>query len=212
MPDASAATASPAPRLTIGTVPVYVDGDRVTWTAGLAIDADGCPSAYAPVGSGLRGRDLLGNAGKPGHWWGLVCDEHGEPYVQRATDPAPGFYISPTALQDHGRPLRDPRRYVDSARVPYLSIPPELRELGVRLGDVARVRYRGQACEAIVADVGPHGKLGEGSIALANALGIPSDPRHGGVGAGVEVCVWAGSGKGWPRAMDDVRAQVAGMG
>src|SRR5205085_10460126 len=27
-------------------------------------------------------------------------------------------------------------------------------------------------------DVGPRGNIGEGSVALANALGIPSDPRQ----------------------------------
>lgn len=34
-----------------------------------------------------------------------------------------------------------------------------------------------------MADIGPH--PGEGSIAMADALGIPSSPKHGGVDSGV---------------------------
>jgi hypothetical protein len=92
--------------------------------------------------------------------------------------------------------------------VPYLSVPPELRAAGVKLGDVARVSYCDQWSPAIVADVGPRGHLGEGSIALANALGINSSPRYGGVAHGVQVALWVASTKGWPRTLDDVTAQV----
>jgi hypothetical protein len=40
----------------------------------------------------------------------------------------------------------------------------------------------GKTSFAIFADVGPHGKIGEGSVALARALGLNDDPRHGGIG------------------------------
>jgi hypothetical protein len=40
----------------------------------------------------------------------------------------------------------------------------------------------GRSSFAIFADVGPHGKIGEGSVALARALGLNDDPRHGGTG------------------------------
>lgn len=183
-------------------------GLAFTWTAGLAVDGDGSPRCYHPDNHG--GLDDLANAGSPGAWWGIACDDHGEPYVQTATDPAPGFYVSQTALGDHRWPERDPRRYVDAGRVAYLAIPPELTALGVHLGDVALVEFRGEWAPAIVADIGPRGKLGEGSIALARALGIPDSPRHGGVGAGVRVTVWPASATRvpWPRSMEGITAEA----
>jgi hypothetical protein len=189
-------------------VEVERDGLVLRYTAGLRIDGDGAPDAYHP--DGKSGRDFLANAGRPGNWWGIVTVA-GQPVVQGPNDPCPGFYVSPTSLVDRNKAITDPRRYVDSSRIPYLAVPPELRTLGVGLGDVAWVEYRGQGCAAIVADTGPRGKLGEGSIALARALAIPSDPRHGGTGAGVAVTLWPGTSKGWPRLAEDIEAQVAGL-
>jgi hypothetical protein len=53
----------------------------------------------------------------------------------------------------------------------------------VKLGDLAVVinQKNGRSAFAIYADSGPADKIGEGSIALANALGVNSDPRHGGI-------------------------------
>lgn len=192
----------------IGGVEVTRDGLCLRYTAGLRIDGDGAPDCYHP--DSKSGRDFLANAGKPGNWWGLVTVA-GQPVVQGPADPCPGFYVSPTSLVDRGRAITDPRRYVDSSKVPYLAVPPELRTLGVGLGDVAWVEYRGQGCAAIVADTGPRGKLGEGSIALARQLGIPESPRNGGVGAGVAVTLWPGTSKGWPRQVGDIEAQVQGL-
>lgn len=48
---------------------------------------------------------------------------------------------------------------------------------------LAMALYRGLKCAAVVADIGP--RPGEGSIVLAEALGIPSSPKHGGVDSGV---------------------------
>jgi hypothetical protein len=193
---------------TIGGVEVERDGLVLRYTAGLRIDGDGAPDAYHP--DGKSGRDFLANAGRPGNWWGIVTVA-GQPVVQGPNDPCPGFYVSPTSLVDRNKAITDPRRYVDSNRIPYLAVPPELRTLGVGLGDVAWVEYRGQGCAAIVADTGPRGKLGEGSIALARQLGIPESPRHGGTGAGVAVTLWPGTSKGWPRLVEDIEAQVAGL-
>lgn len=200
--------------ITIAAVPVYLDRGALRWTAGLAIDADGAPDAYAPPGSGLEPRDALANAGRPGNWWGIVTDTgrpDGTPLIQTSQDPAPGFYISTTSLIDWSRPRRDPRRYVDSSRVPYLAIPPEVLRLGIKLGDVAHVAYRNFTSPAVVADVGPRGKIGEGSIALAHALGLDPSPRHGGTAAGVECVVFCGSTRSWPRTLDDIAAQVAAL-
>lgn len=188
----------------IGQVQVENDGQTVAWTSGLAVDADGSPFAYAPANSGLPALDALGNAGKPGQWWGLACDAHGVPYVQGADDPAPGYYVSTTALVDGTKPDDDPRRYVDSQTVPYVSVPPELLHAGVRKGDLCEVVHGMQRCMAIVADVGPRGKIGEGSIALATALGLPSSPRNGGVSCGVSFKVLLGTAASppWPRDLN----------
>jgi len=179
----------------------------LAWTSGYEVDADGCPRAYHPGGGGL---DALGNArADDGAWVGVVTNAMGSPLVQGPDDPAPGYYISQTALQDRSRAFDDPARYVDSSMVPYISIPPELERRGVKLGDLVMVAYKERAVAAIVADVGPHRKLGEGSIALAQLLGIPSSPRNGGVDHGVTWVAFPGSGAGWPVAVEDFSAQAS---
>jgi hypothetical protein len=175
----------------------------------LAIDADGAPNAYAPKGTPAL--DYLANAGHPGDWYGIVTDNgqgDGNPVVQESNDPCPGSYVSTTALVDHSRGVNDPLRYVNSSMVPYISVPPQLRHAGVKLGDVCNVTYGCVSCAAVVADVGPSDSIGEGSIALANTLGINGDPKHGGVSSGVSVTLWAASTQGWPRDMNDVENQV----
>jgi hypothetical protein len=58
---------------------------------------------------------------------------------------------------------------------------------------------------AIVADESaPELTMGEGSIALARALGIDSSPRSWGIEQGVAYVVFPGSGNGKPRAWDDI--------
>ena len=172
----------------------------VRWTAGLMIDADGAYRAYHP--DGVSGLDNLKNAKrKDGSWVGVVLGTDGLPVIQGPKDPAPGFYVSGTALQDKRKAKTDPLRYVDSETVPYIAVPNLLLQAGLTLGDVALVEYRGRRQVAVVADVGPAGKLGEGSIALAKALGIPSSPRNGGVSSGVSVQVWRNTSKGWPRVI-----------
>lgn len=179
------------------------------WTGGMEVDADGSPHAYRPGGGGL---DVLANAGGPGNWYGLACDAQGAPFVQGPQDPAPGFYVSTTALQDRTKRVQDPRRYVDSERVPYVSVPRELVKTGgVHLGDLAVVFHRGIQCAAVVADVGPAGKYGEGSMALARKLGIPASPRNGGVPTGVTFLIFCGSSKGWPRNWAEVEAEAAAL-
>jgi hypothetical protein len=52
----------------------------------LSVDADGAPMAYGP--NSLHGTlDNLGNAGSPGHWWGIVTDKHGNPVVHNGLAP-----------------------------------------------------------------------------------------------------------------------------
>jgi hypothetical protein len=177
-----------------------------TLYGGLAIDADGAPNAYGPNGQGL---DALANAGKPGNWWALAT-RNGEPIVQGPSDPAPGFYVSMTALQEPDRPEGSPSRYVDSSNVPYVVVPPDvLKKRGVRLGDFVAVFNddNGRSAYAIVADIGPAGKFGEGSMALAEALGVPSNPRRGGVAAGIRYVFYPRSGNGRPRTRDEIERE-----
>src|SRR5581483_829003 len=156
---------------------------------GMSINGDGSPRAYHP--DSKSGLDALANAGRPGHWWGLACDEKGEPFVQGPNDPAPGFFVSTTSLQNPGYEVNDPRRYIDSETVPFIVLPIGLNHVPL-LGAPARgINLRnGKTCSAIFADFGPRDKIGEGSIALAEALGIPSDPRTGGVPDGIVYLVF----------------------
>jgi hypothetical protein len=205
----------------IGGKPVTISATEATWESGLEIDADGAPRAYAPWHSGLAALDDLRNAlhridddpTDPEHGWaGIRVDVLGKPVVQGPDDPAPGYYVSQTALADLTRPVADPRRYVDASAVPYIVVPRALLLQGVMLGDLALVAYRGtgRSSPAIVADVGPPGKLGEGSPALAEALGIPSSARNGGCEKGVLVRIFLESAgiPPWPRTAIDIAAAV----
>jgi hypothetical protein len=163
--------------------------DVLIFESGLAIDADGSPHAYHP--DGFSGLDALGNAGAPGNWFGLACDDHGQPFIQGPNDPAPGFYISQTALENPGFAANDPRRFIDSEKVPYIVLPMGLPH-APRLGAQALVinLRNGLQCAARYADVGPRHQIGEGSIALAKALSIPESPLNGGAADGILTLVF----------------------
>jgi hypothetical protein len=185
-------------------------GERALFfVAGIRIDADGAPRAYHPNGS-PPGLDFLANAGHPGNFFGVVTDRDGKPVVQSVHDPAPGFFVSPTSLQNPDRAVENPRRYVDASAIPYIVLPALVRDRGgARLGDFATVHRRsnGRVSHAIYADGGPAGKIGEGSIALAEALGLPSSPKHGGTDEKeIVYVVFAGSGNGRPRTKAEINA------
>jgi hypothetical protein len=184
-------------------------GDALFFQAGMAIDADGAPKAYHP--DDTPGLDALANAGKPGRWWGVVTDDSGAPVVQKETDPAPGFYVSSTSLEDTSKGREDPTRYVDSSSIAYVALPPAaVKDGGAALGDFAVVRERktGKLAYAIFADIGPKNKLGEGSIALAEALGVPSSARKGGASGGVDYLVFPGSGDGAKKTAEEIAKEA----
>jgi hypothetical protein len=203
---------------TVGGVNVYQRGDLVYWTGGLAVDADGSPRAYNP--NSALGLDNLGNAGSRGNWWALVVNRYGIPVMQGPSDPAPGFYISTTALTDSSKAWNDPARFVNAETVPYIVVPRSfigfLGKGGVcRLGDLALVVNldNGSKIPCIIADIGPNDELGEGSIALATALDIPCSPRSGGCEDGLLTIVFPNSGAtpAWPRSQAEINAAVAGL-
>lgn len=148
-------------------------------------DADGAPNAYNPENTEL---DDLKNAGEPGCWEGLVKNRNGNPFIRGPNDAYPGYYVSATALDDRTRPFNDPSRYVDASKIPYVVLPGNLApELGARPKDFAAVfnLQNGRSSPAIFADDGPVDHIGEGSVALAENLGIRSDSRSGGTRRGI---------------------------
>jgi len=176
-------------------------GSAFFFVAGMTIDADGSPRAYHPDNTGL---DDLQNARGDGGWAGIVLRD-GEPVVQGPADPAPGFYVSQTTLEDWSKNATDPGRYVDSEKIPFIVLPGSIaRMAGARVGDFAMVRNlrNGRSSAAIFADMGPD--LGEGSIALARVLGINPDARRGGTYRGVLYVVFPHSGNRRPRPLEEI--------
>jgi hypothetical protein len=162
--------------------PILQEEDgSITFYGEACVDADGSPRAYHPYGQGL---DYLENAGHAGNWWGIVTDQLGYPVLQGEKDPAPGFYISTTSLQNKQFRRTDPRRYIDSEQVPFIVVPgPVARAAkGIVLGYKAEVLNpnTGKKISAVVADLGPASHLGEISISAASQLGINPDPKTGG--------------------------------
>lgn len=184
-------------------VPIWQspDSQAFFFVSGMMIDADGAPNAYHPDDMGL---DELANAGEPGLWNGIITDLEGAPLIQQADDPFPGFYISCTSLEDESKHFTDPSRYVDATTIPYVVLPDDVAEqAGLRLGDFAVVTNlrNGNSSFAIYADIGT---LGEGSVALADALGISSNARHGGASDGIMYVLFPGSGNLRPRTIEEI--------
>lgn len=192
---------------TIGGTLIYqtADGSALYFTGKMDVDADGSPHAYNSSNTGLdsnkNGKDQNGN------WVGILTSLGGTPLKQGPDDPAPGYYISTTSLQDTTRPKSDPLRYVDSEKVPYIVLPGG--HLGnATLGDYAVVinLANDKRISAIAADSGPRHKVGEVSIAVAKALlgKAGSSPRTGGTDSGIRYVVFPNSGNDFfPASNDD---------
>jgi ribosomal 50S subunit-recycling heat shock protein len=128
-----------------------------------------------------KGLDLLANAGYPsGNWEDMLVADGNKPLADDD-----GNIYSMTAYVWRNRPVKT--RYVDAASIPYVVVNPIVRKAakGIVLGCAARVTYKEKTIEAVVADVGPRTKIGEISVAAAEMLGIPWNPRTGGVESGV---------------------------
>lgn len=194
----------------IAGVSVFGIGDlAVYYTAGMQIDADGSPHAYK---EGNQGLDFDQNA-KGGSTWVGVLTVNGQPVKQGASDPAPGYYITTASLLDTTRASRDPLRYVDSEQIPYIVLPGG-RLGGAGLGDYALVvnTSNGRSTPAIVGDAGPRRKIGEASMAVAEALGIPKSPRNGGTdNKRVRYIVFPGSKDGRFPGTADAAATAASL-
>jgi len=112
-------------------------------------------------------------------FFAMATGADGLPIIQGVNDPKPGFFVSTTALKQPGEDQRTPQAQLDSNTVPFAVIPrtwQTTRVPGPRLGDVG-VAYRRSTDKLaffVVGDIGPRDKLGEGSVALHQALG--NDP------------------------------------
>jgi hypothetical protein len=187
-------------------VPVWrkPESSAFFFESSLSVDADGAPNAYQPENRGL---DDLANAGAPGSWSGLALDKSGEPYIQSSDDPFPGYYVSATDLSNSMKAANDPTRYVDASKIPYIVLPEGIEtQTGAQLGDFAVVfnLQDGKSSPAIYADTGPRDRIGEGSVALAESLGLWPDARSGGTTRGILYLVFPGSGNGRPRSIEEI--------
>ncbi|TPW20951.1 MAG: chitosanase [Elusimicrobia bacterium] len=72
---------------------------------------------------------------------------------------------------------------LDPTRVPYVVIP--IGYTAAKNGEMVVVQYGGRSVLAVVGDRGPKNRFGEGSMALAVALGISPSGTSGGVESGV---------------------------
>lgn len=188
---------------------------HIAFWAPMEIDADGAPNAYNPSNTGI---DYLQNAGGPGNWYGIITDngkENGNPIIQGPGDPFPGYYVSGTKLQDSNFKPRDPKRYVDSRKIPYIALPKYvMTKYNINVGDIGYALFddmdktgRHGECYFIVADVGPPGKLGEGSIYLADQLHFnkkKTSPKNGGTTETIFYLVFPGSGDGTPKTIQQI--------
>jgi len=196
---------------TVGDVSVYKTAPvlAVIYQGGLAIDADGSPFAYHPEPNSDKGLDYLADAGSPGNWWGIATENgqsSGTPVVQGENDPAPGYYVSTTSLIDPSYSSSDPRAYVNASEIPFIVLPQGHSYFGGAIGDIGAVVNfsNGKVAYVIAADVGPSNKLGEGSVALAEALGVNSSARSGGCNSGIGYCFFPGSGSGRPKTLEEI--------
>lgn len=196
----------------IGNSDIMQVDNAIVFSSGMSVDPDGAPRAYHP--DDRSGLAYLGYAGGPGSWFALVTDTgqpSGKPVIQKVGDPAPGYYISTTSLEDVSKARTDPHRYVDSSTIFFISLPGRAG-IGVKLGDLAAA-YRhsnGKLAFAVVADIGPTNRIGEGSIALAEMLGVPFNHEHfKGVPDGITYIIFPGSGGKWPRTVREINEEGA---
>jgi hypothetical protein len=169
----------------------------------MQVNTDGAPDSYHPDDIGIThicngvsvGRSCTWKAqclpafrqAKAEHFKGptkicffaMTTDAHGVPMIQGNADPKPGYFVSTTALKQPGENVRTPQGQLDSNIVPFAVIPGTWQRSGSpgpKLGDfgIAYRRSNGKSAFFVIGDTGPKNKLGEGSVALHQALG--NDP------------------------------------
>lgn len=106
----------------------------------------------------------------------LDTDADGSP---RALEIDPDYGQLPTSLSFPNE--TEQRQFVNAEEVPYIVLPLEFyKDMGIELGDVAAVVWKNRVVYALFADEGPKDLIGEGSVALSEALGFdPWQMRDG---------------------------------
>ncbi|MBI4519151.1 MAG: hypothetical protein HY699_25450 [Deltaproteobacteria bacterium] len=180
-----------------------VSTDAIAFASQMQVNTDGAPDSYHPDDIGIT-HICNGVSVGPNCTWKAECmpefrvakaegfrgpqkicffamanGADGVPIIQGDTDPKPGYFVSTTALRQPNEDPRSPQAQLDSNTVPFAVIPrgwQSTGRLGPKLGDfgVAHRRSNGKLAYFVVGDVGPRNKLGEGSVALHQALG--NDP------------------------------------
>lgn len=117
------------------------------------------------------------------------CDGKVTAECNSNTDPS--FYPGTSAEDSQRNPL-------DAANLPFIVIPLASAKFdydaaNIHLGAVAAVIYQNKVVYAVFGDQGPSGIIGEGSYALAEALGIDPDPAVGGTDGPVTFIVFTGT-------------------
>lgn len=170
-----------------------MEDGRVRFIADLDIDADGANGqngarpAYmvgnkgtehlANGGMGMRGGKVVGI----NSWFKdiVILDKHGNPREFPG-----GIIASKTAYRFPDKSPDDPAAYLDAETVPYIVVPPIIIQsvAGAVKGCRARATNlrNSKVVDAVMGDVGPRTKNGEGSMALARLLGLRFSPRNGG--------------------------------
>jgi hypothetical protein len=117
---------------------------------------------------------------------GAILKKDGE-YVTQKSGKYKGYYVSTTSLvnSDYSN-QENMKRYVNSETIPYIVYSDVVTSKGAKQGNICYVwdKKTQKGSFAILADYGPSGEFGEGSIELARRLGIKlsEPPRVVGIG------------------------------
>lgn len=120
----------------------------------------------------------------PGYGKTIPLGPHEEswfPAVQPSDAPAPGFYVSTSAVvADASRSAWEQERYVDAQSIPYAALTPWFKTWGTELGDfgLAMDPLTGAASGFVFADAGYQNKVGEVSTKLLSLLGGDEEGRY----------------------------------
>jgi hypothetical protein len=146
----------------------------VYFKADYDLDFDGSPRAYNPTNTGIEengnAKNSVGEFSES-----VILFKNKKPYLQKAIDPFPSFFISLTSLKLQNFPDTSTQRYVDSEKIPYFVLPGKKLEVaGIEMGDIGLIfnTKTNKSTFAIFADSGPSSIIGEGSLALAKAIGV----------------------------------------
>jgi hypothetical protein len=139
------------------------------------------------------------------------------PCIQQS-GPYKGFFVAQTSrAADLSKPICDPAHWISSTGIAYITLPGRrLAEHGVQVGDLALVHRRVSGehkfIAAAAADTGNPNELGEGSIALHQALGNPPAGRlPGNIAGGVTTFIFPGRKAAQPITAASVEGQRQSM-